>query len=111
MSLVKEFLEEGERLLQQGRLMQASEKFWGAVAQMVKAVAAKEGMELETHRDLRKFMNHLAKVRGEIKLAKLFAEANYLHRNFHEGELLQEMIKAYVTSAKELISMLWSYLA
>jgi hypothetical protein len=41
-SLAEKFLREAEELLAKGDYVQASEKAWGAAAQMVKAVAAKK---------------------------------------------------------------------
>ena len=47
-----EFLIKGRAHLAEGDLLQASEKGWGAAAQMVKAVAETRGWRHSTHRDL-----------------------------------------------------------
>ena len=46
--LAERFLREAEELLAKGDHLQASEKAWGAAAQMVKAVAAEKGKELKS---------------------------------------------------------------
>lgn len=106
LSFCEEMLREGEKLLREGNLIQASEKFWNAVVQALKAVAAKEGLELKTHGDLWKYVNKLAKTRGDLEIAKLFANANYLHKNFYEGNLLPELVREYIEDAKKLIEKL-----
>jgi len=50
--LAEKFLREAEELLARGDYLQASEKAWGAAAQIVKAVAAKKGKELKSRGDL-----------------------------------------------------------
>ena len=50
--LAEKFLREAEELLTRGDYVQASEKAWGAAAQMVKAIAAKRGKELKSRGDL-----------------------------------------------------------
>ena len=106
LSFCEKMLSEGKELLRKGDLTQASEKFWNAVVQAIKAVAAKEGLELKTHADLWSYVNRLAKTRGDLRIAGLFADANYLHRNFYEGNLLPELMREYIESAKKLIQKL-----
>ncbi len=105
-SFSEKMLGEGEKLLKEGDIIQASEKFWNAVVQAIKAVAAQEGLELRTHAELWNYINTLAKRYGDIEFAKLFADCNYLHKNFYEGNLLPELVKEYIESAKKLIKKL-----
>ena len=46
--LNNKYLREADTLVRQGDYVQASEKFWGAAAEMVKAVAVKRGIELRS---------------------------------------------------------------
>ena len=50
LKLCEKFLKEVEELLARGDFVQASEKAWGAASQIVKAVAARRGVELRSHR-------------------------------------------------------------
>ena len=52
MRLNDKYLQEAEALLDKGDYVQASEKFWGAAAEVVKAVAVKRGIELKSHGEL-----------------------------------------------------------
>ena len=51
-------------MLARGDYVQASGKAWGAAAQMVKAVAAREGRELRSHAELWGYMDKLAERAG-----------------------------------------------
>ena len=70
--------------LRQGDTRQASEKGWGAAAQMVKAVAEQRGWEHKTHRHIWQAVKILADERRDITISRLFRSANHLHSNFYE---------------------------
>ncbi len=65
-------------------LGQASEKGWGAAAQMVKAVAEQRGWEHRHHRLLTEIVIRLRRETGDMELSRLFGYANNLHGNFYE---------------------------
>ena len=64
----KIFLEKAFRELEEGDLLQASEKGWGAAAQMVKAVAQERGWEHDSHRRLFNVLGRLALEAGDQEL-------------------------------------------
>ena len=81
------FLEQAFVELEAGDLHQASEKGWGAAAQMLKAVAAERGWEHGTHRMLFSIVGRLASETQNEELRDLFDSAGALHANFYEGWL------------------------
>ena len=82
----REYLGKAFQELADGDLTQASEKGWGAAAQMVKAVAQDKGMEHHSHRSLLFAAQHIEKdIGGDT--ATQFAFAEQLHRNFYEDTL------------------------
>jgi hypothetical protein len=83
--LSEKFLQEAGGFLAKGDYVQASEKGWGAVAQVVKALAAKEGRELRGHRDLWLYVDELAEELKDGELRRLWRSANTLHQNFYEN--------------------------
>ena len=104
--LMRKYSREAEAFLAKRDYVQASEKLWGAAAEVVKVVAAKRGVELRTHSDLWEFV---AKLRVELKdpeLSRLFLQANYLHQNFYEGVLPPEAVRDGAESVKEFIDKL-----
>ena len=104
--LSDKYLEDAEALLQEGDYVQASEKFWGAAALMVKTVAARRGVEISSHREIRTFVNSLRSERDEPELGLLFSVAADLHRNFYEDWLPPETVADYSQAVKDFVRRL-----
>ena len=83
----KVFLEQAFKELEQGDLLQASEKGWGAAAHMVKAVAQERGWEHRSHNLLFAAVDRMAAETGNDQFIRLFSGADSLHKNFYEGHL------------------------
>ena len=96
--------------LARGDYVQASEKGWGTAAQIVKALAAKEGRELRSHKDLWSYVNELAKKLQDIEVRHLWRRANNLHQNFYEGWMPQEDVEASIEDVKKFIERLKKFL-
>ncbi len=103
-SLAEKFLREAEELLAKGDYVQASEKAWGAAAQIVKAVAAKAGKELRSHGDLWRFVLEVAGENDELR--RLWHVANTLHQNFYGGWIPPEGVRRAVEDVKQFINMM-----
>ena len=106
------FLEQAFVELEAGDLHQASEKGWGAAAQMLKAVAAERGWEHGTHRLLYAIVGRLAEETQSNELRDLFDSASALHANFYEGWLDAEWVmsglnrvQSFVDTAEELLNV------
>jgi hypothetical protein len=89
--------------LARGDYVQASEKGWGATAQVVKALAAKEGRELRSHKDLWSYVNELAKKLQDIEVRHLWGRTNNLHQNFYEGWMPPEDVKKFIERLKKFL--------
>jgi uncharacterized protein (UPF0332 family) len=108
--LCEKFLSEAEEFLARGDYVQASEKGWGAAAQIVKALAVKEGRELRSHGELHKEVVKIIKELGDDELRHLWQSAISLHQNFYEGWLPKEMIEKDVEDIKKFVEKLRKYL-
>lgn len=104
------YLREGEELLAKGDYAQASEKFWGAAAEIIKAVGAKRGVALGTHRSLGQFIESLQKEHSEWVLLRAFNAANSLHLNFYEDWLPSALVEDGVAAVRYLVEKLRSLL-
>ena len=100
----RQLLEEGREALGQRQLVQASEKLWGAAAQMVKAAAERRGWSHSSHRDLFSVVSRLAQETGDTHMRSLFQIANSLHTNFYENWMTGEYIEDSVEQVQELIA-------
>ena len=93
--------------MQEGDLVQASEKGWGAVAHYLKAVAKQRGWRNESHRDFFTVESRLAReTDNPHKLHSLFSSARSLHQNFYEPLYSTEQVRVCAEDAKEFIDML-----
>ncbi|MFQ6134264.1 MAG: PaREP1 family protein [Nitrososphaerales archaeon] len=104
------YLREAEELLTRKDYAQASEKIWGATAEMVKAVAAKRGLNLGTHRRIGEFVDRLHKEHPEWRLREAFAYANSLHTNFYEDWLTEDFVLEAAEKVKQFTHKLRSLL-
>ena len=106
LELNNKYLREASALVEKGDYVQASEKFWGAAAQIIKAVAAKKGIELRSHGEIHSFVTRLGKELDEPQVLRLFAAAGTLHQNFYENWLTPEMVVDYGEAVKQLVEIL-----
>ena len=83
----RQLLAQARRELHVGDVRQASEKGWGAAAQMVKAVAEQRGWEHDGHALLFDVVRDIQRTTGDPDLRRLFRLANALHINFYEDWL------------------------
>ena len=104
--LNNKYLREADTLVRQGNYVQASEKFWGAAAEIVTAVAAKRGIDLRSHSELYRFATKLSQELNNRELIRLFGLASALHQNFYENRLPAEMVIDYGEAVKELVELL-----
>ena len=104
------YLKDAEELLRKGDYAQASEKLWGAAAEIVKAVAAKRGIRLGAHKSLTKFVVELDEEHPKLNLVTEFSVANNLHVNFYEDWLHPKMVIKNAETVKNFISKMERFL-
>ncbi len=97
------FLRRAFEELEQGDLHQASEKGWGAAAQIVKALAEEQGLDHGGHVELYAVVRHLRTETGIDDLMSLFQTAGHLHFNFYEGVLDSDEVRDSLNEASEFI--------
>ena len=88
------FLSQAFEELERGDLPQASEKGWGAAAQVLKAIARERGWYHHTHRDLFRVVDQLVEETGDSDIAVLFNNAGFLHTNFYENAYKARAVEA-----------------
>ena len=86
------FLAQAKQELAAGDLPQASEKGWGATAQILKAVAEQRGWEHSRHRHHLVTVSRLRAETGDGDIRRLFNTASALHENFYENTMSVEDI-------------------
>ena len=95
------FLAQASEELARGDLRQASEKGWGAAAQIVKAAAEARGWEHDGRSALYRVISNLVKETGDSDIRYLFAAAGNL---YSYGDILDaEYIEFYLSRVRTLI--------
>ena len=97
------FLAQAKQELAAGDLQQASEKGWGAVAQMLKAIAEQRSWEHGKHRHLSRAASRLRAETGDRDVYRFFSVANDLHGNFYENEMSAEDIAESLDDVQALL--------
>ena len=92
--------------LEAGDLIQASEKFWGAAAQALKAIAQEQGWEHNSHAHFFRIVQEIITMTGDEEIFDLFGAANLLHINFYEHWMKREQIHKLGAQVGELIERL-----
>ena len=81
----RQLLTQGFEELAAGDSRQASEKGWGATAQMIKAIASNRGWKHDNHASLYRVIDRLVIETGDDGIRNRFGIANGLHQNFYEN--------------------------
>ena len=105
-STSRDFIAKAHQYLAEDDLLQASEKGWGATAEMVKGIAQSRGLPHEGHRELWRIVNRLVAETGDREIRTVFGLADSLHTNFYEGWLPQETVEDYLSQVTELLRKL-----
>ena len=92
--------------LAEGDVRQASEKGWGAVALMLKAIAEQRGWEHGKHRQLSRVASRLRSETGNRDVVRWYHVADALHGNFYEDELPPRDIAEGLEDVERLLDLL-----
>ena len=92
--------------LASGDLRQASEKAWGAAAQVVKAAAHLRGWDHSSHRGLFVTVDKLVDEVGDPDIHNLFMFANGLHTNFYENAFSADRVARNLVQTEAFIAKL-----
>src|SRR5688500_3871631 len=103
MALNGKYLEDADKLLAEGDFVQASEKYWGAVAEMVKAIAEERGWRHFNHRELREAVSRIANEMDDADVRRLFSIAEALHANFYENWMQPDDVRVHAEDAHRFV--------
>ena len=102
----RQLLAQGFTELASGDVRQASEKGWGAAAQMLKAVAEQRGWQHNSHGALYRVVDRLVQETGDRDIHTLFGAANGLHVNFYENWATDASIENGLQDMERLLDKL-----
>ena len=102
----RQLLNQAQIELAAGDLRQASEKAWGAAAQMVKAIAEQRGWRHRAHDLLFEAVDYLSDETGDEDIDRLFDVASALHVNFYENWYRARRVQRGVRDVETLLDKL-----
>lgn len=102
----REYLGRAWGYLAEDDFPQASEKGWGAAAEIVKAVAEERGWTHDSHRLLYRIIRNLVNETGDDNLSRLFKVASDLHINYYERWLPGEDVRLSLQDVQQLVDQL-----
>ena len=97
------YLNDSESLLKNADFAQASEKIWGAVVTLLKAIAEQKRKRLTTHQGINYFFSEIANELKDKTVHDICAKANLLHQNFYENNLHPDTVKKHLHDLKRFI--------
>ena len=106
----RELLQKARDELAVGDTRQASEKGWGATAQILKAIVQRDGVPHHSHASLSQTASRVHRQTGDDDIATWFGIAQSLHVNFYEDNLSPDFIHIYLHQVTLLVNRLDRYL-
>ena len=97
---------EARSCLDEGDLLQASEKGWETAAYLVEAIAEQRGWRHTSHGDLFKAVNRIVAELDDEQLLDKFLTANSLHQNFYEGWMPEETVAGGLNAVEKFVRRL-----
>jgi len=110
LELHEKYLAEAEELYARGDLLQAGEKYWGAVAALLNAIGELLGVEHYSHRDYQLIIQQIYRDTRDVEIFRLFGMAERPHANFYHNFLDKETFDRHREDALALIEKLRRYL-
>ncbi len=108
----RRLMEQARDELERGDRLQATEKVWGALAQMLKAHGQQRGwLNLGSHRTVGHIARQLHLEYDDIDVASAYVAADNGHRNFYDNEMSPPEIADIITVVATVLPKLGSALS
>ena len=100
----KRLIQQAREELEAGDRLQATEKAWGALAQMMKAHGQQRGwLNLGGHRTVGHIARQLHAEYQEMDIANAYIAADNGHRNFYDNEMSPPEIAEIIVTVAEVL--------
>ena len=104
--LARQLLDDAEREIATGDLVQGAEKLWGATSQALKAYCASHGLSHSKYAHRRRAVFDLANRMDNPSIRLAFGVAESCHANFYNDWMEQEHLDSYLPDIKELVRII-----
>ena len=108
----RRLIQQAREELERGDRLQATEKVWGALAQMLKAHGQQRGwLNLGGHRTVGRIAQQLGAEYAEFAVLNAYIAADNGHRNFYDNEMSPPEIEDIITVVARVLPELESALS
>jgi len=97
------YLENFKKLMKENEPEKAGEVLWGAMAESIRAFAAKDGFQIGSHDELKNFAKEISFNLKYSELWDAFRKAENLHSNFYESRLKIEDVEEIAREIEPVI--------
>lgn len=101
--LAEKFMADARREIDEGELVQGSEKLWGAASQALKAYCASHGMPHGKYAQRRHAALELADERGDDAIRLAFKLAESCHANFYNDWMEREDLYGHAADIQTFV--------
>ena len=108
----RRFIQQAREELERGDRLQATEKVWGALAQLFKAHGQQRGwLNMGSHRTVGRIAQQLAAEYNDLNIINAYVAADNGHRNFYDNEMSPPEIEDIITAVARVLPQLESALS
>ena len=108
----RRFIRQAREELERGDRLQATEKTWGALAQLFKAHGQQRGwLNMGSHRTVGRIAQQLAAEYNDLNIIDAYIAADNGHRNFYDNEMSPPEIEDIITVVARVLPQLESALS
>lgn len=104
LELNNKYINDANECLKKGDYTQASEKLWGAMVTIVKAIAAQRRKTIKTHEGISFFLAQIARELNDESIASVSLMAEGLHQNFYENVAHPDFVKKGAKTIKQFVT-------
>ena len=102
-AISRRLLRQAQEELDDGDLIQASEKAWGSAAHAIKAIAEKWGWYHQGHYRLDAVVNFIAIERDRRDLIDLYLNPSIMHFNYYEHEHYEDTVQLAINATRVFV--------
>ncbi len=108
--LFNKYLKEAEELYSKGDLVQASEKYWGAICALLNIIGELKNLPHYKHIHYAEIIGHVFEETNDKEIPRLFASTERLHANYYHNFLSKREFEIHREDVLKLIEKLKNYI-
>ncbi len=108
--LFQKYYLEAKKLAKENDIVQASEKYWGAITALLNIIGELKNVSHFSHSDYWDIMEMIISETQDDEMRRLLATVEKMHANYYHNFIRKENFPSYVKDAESLIRKLIEYI-